>query len=175
MNIRSLEFSPDRKWLAFREVIGRSQQKGIWRILIVDVEKHETRTLLEDVLDLNDSSASAANIQGWTPSGDLLIRRRGTGRVAEIPIVPVNGGPPRSIAIPTFAPSAPGDLESDLIVKWSPDGRSMVLARVNRGRETFVIENPLAAVRVTTARADCSRSLEYASTPCRLTSFDARC
>ena len=49
---------------------------------------------------------------------------------------------------PIWANSGPGQAP-DFTAKWSPDGRSMVLGRVSRGSETFVIENPLAAVRPT--------------------------
>jgi hypothetical protein len=91
------------------------------------------------------------NLVGWSPSGELVIARRGTGAAAaETLLVPLNGGAPRSIAIPRFAPSRPGETPPDPIARLSPDGRSMVLSRVSRGWETFVIENPLAAGRPTT-------------------------
>jgi hypothetical protein len=39
-----------------------------------------------------------------------------------------------------------------MFAAWSPDGRTIVLNRVARGGGgTFVLENPLAAVRATTA------------------------
>jgi hypothetical protein len=48
-------------------------------------------------------------------------------------------------------PTAPGESRQDLIANWSFDGRSMVMSRVNRGWETFVIEHPLAGLRARTA------------------------
>jgi len=149
INIRSLEFSPDRKWLAFREITAEDKTTGTSRMLVVNVTTGETRTLMADTFSLNGNLGR--NLVGWTPSGDLIVERRETGSsLSETVIVPVNGGPPGSIVIPTVAPSAPGETQPSLIAKWSPDGRSMVLGRVSQGSETFVIENPLAAVRATT-------------------------
>ena len=64
--------------------------------------------------------------------------------------MPVTGGGSRPIAIPTFSPSSPATPPTP-IAKWSPDHRTIVLGRVSRGGETFVIENPLAALRATTS------------------------
>ena len=152
MNIRSLEFSPDHKWLAFREITTKDGSIGIGRILVVDVQNGETRSLVEDVFNMSDSAASPANLVGWTPSGDLVIRRSGPAGVFETLSVPVTGGAPRPIAIPRLASSASGESQSDLIAKWSPDGRWMVLGRATSRWDTFVIENPMAtALRATTA------------------------
>jgi hypothetical protein len=86
---------------------------------------------------------------GWTPSGDLLVMRRSEGGSA-FQLVPVNGGAPRSFTIPPFVPSRPGEVYSELVAKWSPDGRTMVLGRTSLGGGgAFVIEHPLAAVRAT--------------------------
>ena len=149
IRIRGLQFSPDRKRLAFSERMAQTDGTGAQRIFVTDVATGETRTILEDAAGLNDSATM--NLVGWTPSGDLLVERiRGAGSASETVIVPVNGGVPRPIPIPRF-PIAPGETRQDLIANWSYDGRSMVLGRVNRGWETFVIEHPLAAVRATTA------------------------
>ena len=151
LNIRSLEFSPDRKWLAFQQWTPDADARTLTRrILAVDVSTGETRTVLDVVNDPPDGSAP--NLVGWAHSGDLLVERRGTGGApGETLLVPVNGGAPRSITIPTFAPSRRGETPPDVIAKLSPDGRSIVLGRVSSGWETFVIEHPLAAVRPTTA------------------------
>jgi Tol biopolymer transport system component len=133
--IQSLEFSPDHKWLAFLEG-WYEDKKETCRILITDVKTGETRTVIEE--------PSGLQLESWTPSGDLLIERLGT---SETLIVPVNGGAPRSIVLPTASPSGEAP---DFSGKWSPDGRSMVLGRASRGSDTFVIENPLAAIRATT-------------------------
>jgi Tol biopolymer transport system component len=150
-NLLYLEFSPDRKWLAFRELTAEANNKGISRLLLLDVEKGETRKVLEEFLDLNDPSASAPAILGWTPSGDLIIRRRGAAGVREVSMLPVNGGTPRPVALPTFPPGSAGEAQPDLTAKWSPNGRSMLLERSSRGWDTFVIENPLAGLRAATA------------------------
>ena len=48
-----------------------------------------------------------------------------------------------------------GESQSDLIAKWSPDGRWTVLGRATSRWDTFVIENPMAsALRATTTLAD---------------------
>jgi Tol biopolymer transport system component len=151
--ITALEFSPDRKWLAFRHstVEGKEEKD---RILVVDVGTGETRTVI--VEPSND--VGWINIASWTPSGDLLIHRLSgqraetPGTAADILLVPANGGTPRPFAVPRIAPIAPGDTSLERLVKWSPDGRTMVLGRQSRGGETFVIENPLATVRPATAR-----------------------
>jgi hypothetical protein len=85
----------------------------------------------------------------------LLIERlkfsaTGTTTASQALIVSLDGGAPRPIALPIISPSTPGEAP-DFSAKWSPDGRSMVLGRSSRGSETFVIENPLAAMRTTTA------------------------
>jgi hypothetical protein len=88
---------------------------------------------------------------GWSPAGELLIERRGTGNAtAETLLVPVNGGAPRSVAFPGFA-SSRGETQPAAFAKVSPDGRSIVLGRRTSGWETFVIENPLAPARAATA------------------------
>jgi Tol biopolymer transport system component len=151
LNLTRLEFSPDRKWLAFQQWTAGADNTITKRIPIVDVATVETRTVLENTRGVNDGSAP--DLVGWAPSGDLLIHRRGTGGAAsESVAMPVNGGTARPITIPSFAPG-PGGTQPNLVAKWSPDGRMMVLGRVSRGGETFVIENPLAAVRaMTTSR-----------------------
>jgi Tol biopolymer transport system component len=138
-----LEFSPDRKWLAFQ----RETPPDAVTILVVDIATGETRTVLDD--------SSQLTLMGWTPSGDLLVRRRSTAG-SQFQVVPVKGGNPRAIEIPTFAAIGPTDTDVNSLPRWSPAGRSMALVRANRGVgtyvhvETFVIENPLAAVRATT-------------------------
>jgi Tol biopolymer transport system component len=153
-NIGPLEFSPDRKWLAFQEWTAATGAKTLTRrILVVDVVTGETRTVLGGGASSDPSAPNdVGNLVGWSPSGELVIARRGTGgAAAETLLVPVDGGAPRSIAIPRFAPSRPGETPPDPIARLSPNGRSMVLARVSRGWDTFIIENPLAALRPTTA------------------------
>ena len=152
MNIRSLEFSPDRKWLAFHQRTASAGKGVASQYRVLDVGTGDSHTLLEHVLTFNSNGPAPRPI-GWTPWGDLLVdpRSRTGGATSDVLAYTVNGGTPRPIAIPTFAPGAPGDEERELVAKWSPDGRSMVLGRVSRGGETFVIENPLAAVRTATA------------------------
>jgi Tol biopolymer transport system component len=143
-SVQSLEFSPDRKWLAFWEV---SFGDATERIVAVDVKTGEARTIIEAV---NAGGPRILQLESWTPSGDLLIERfKSHGTPSEILLLPVNGGAPRSIAIPVISPSKPGETPV-FTAKWSPDGRSIVLGRVSRNWETFVIENPLAAVRAPT-------------------------
>jgi Tol biopolymer transport system component len=150
MNLTRLEFSPDRKWLAFQQWVAGADNTITKRIPIVDVATGETRTVLENTRSANNGSAP--DLVGWAPSGDLLIHRRGAGPAAsETVLMTVTGRMSRPISIPTFAPSGPGQTQPDLVAKWSPDGRTIVLGRVSRGGETFVIENPLAALRPTTA------------------------
>ena len=149
--IEPLELSPDRKWLAFQQVTPPDAKTGTSLtapILVVDVATGETRTVLEGVIKVGSSYPT---LMGWTPSGDLLVRQPGTGSTApQFQLVPMNGGTPRSIAIPTFASSGPGDSQANLVARWSPDGRTMVLVRESRVNETFIIENPLAGVRAAT-------------------------
>jgi Tol biopolymer transport system component len=140
--IRALQFSPDRKWFAFSETTFEANSLPT-RILIVEVTTGETRVLVGPVSNSND-----VNLVGWTPSGDLLVQKR-SGPALETLLVPVDGSTPRSFAIPSISPSLPGDTSREL--KWSPDGRTMVIRRESRGGDTFVIENPLAGVRATTA------------------------
>jgi Tol biopolymer transport system component len=150
-SVTNLHFGPDRKWLAFRQTTMEGKEEKD-RILVVDVESGENRTVI--VEPSND--VGWINIATWTPSGDLLVHRlsgqRGEtpGTAADTLLVPANGGTPRAFAIPRIAPITPGDASRERVVKWSPDGRTMVLGRESRGGETFVVENPLAAVRPTT-------------------------
>ena len=159
-NIRGLELGPDRKWLVFRQQTFSGNFDR--RILLLDVETGDTRTLLENVMkwaDLGRSATRLSFVLGWTPSGDLLVERRGPeGTVSEVVLAPVNGGAPRAITLPTLAiklptlaPDGPAETQRDLVAKWSPAGKTMVLGRASRGAETFVIEHPLANVRATTA------------------------
>jgi Tol biopolymer transport system component len=143
-SIQSLQFSPNRKWLAFWESSFEAN-KATEQILAVDVKTGETRTIIEEV---NVGGPRILRLQGWTPSGDLLIERAKStrGAASEVVLLSVNGGAPRPIALPIVSPRGPGEAP-DFSAKWSPDGRSMVLGRVSRGGQTFVIENPLATAR----------------------------
>jgi Tol biopolymer transport system component len=144
-----LEFSPDRKWLAFQ----REMPPDSGAILAVDLATGDTRTVLERH---KSSDSSQLTLMGWTSSGDLLVRRRSNAG-SQFQVVPVSGGTPRPIEIPTFAPDGPTDTDVNSLPKLSPAGRWMALVRANRGVgtyihfETFLIEHPLAAVRATTA------------------------
>jgi Tol biopolymer transport system component len=150
-SILSLEFSPDRKWLAFHQRMVEANYTGRARIIVLDVETGETRTVLEDVRSLADGWR--LNPLSWTPRGELLVKRSGTaGTGFEILRLPVNGGAPQRFAIDGFSAGNRREPQADLrFVKWSPGGRSMILGRVDYGSETFVNENPLAGERATTA------------------------
>jgi Tol biopolymer transport system component len=142
--LRTLLFSPDRKWLAFKSSTSTDGKTSLPEgILVVDVRTGESRDLFTAPKD-----AAFLNLLSWTPSGDLLVHQpAGTGgSVSEVLLLRVSGGPPRSFALPSIAA---GETSSE--VKWSPDGKTMVLGRRSQGGETFVIENPLAAMRATTA------------------------
>jgi Tol biopolymer transport system component len=148
VRIRGLQFSPDRKWLAFAERMAQPDGTGSQRIFVTDVATGDTRTVLENTLGLND--ALTMNLVSWTPTGELLVERIRDERAWETVILPVTGGAPRPFTMPRV-PTAPGESRQDLIANWSFDGRSMVMSRVNRGWETFVIEHPLAGLRARTA------------------------
>jgi Tol biopolymer transport system component len=145
----ALEFSPDRKWLAFQT----ETPPGTDTILAVEMATGETRTVLER---RESSDPSRLTLMGWTPSGDLLVRRRSKAG-SQFEVVPLDGGNPRPIEIPTFAAIGPTDTDVNSLPKLSPAGRWMALVRANRGVgtyihfETFLIEHPLAAARATTA------------------------
>jgi Tol biopolymer transport system component len=135
--LRTLLFSPDRKWLAFKSNTLTLPEQ----IIVADVRTGESRVLFTPPNDV-----AFVNLLSWTPSGDLLVHQpAGTaGTASEVLLLPVSGGPPRPFAIPSIAPGEP---TSDVIAKWSPDGKTMVLGRRSQGGETFVIEYPLAAAR----------------------------
>jgi Tol biopolymer transport system component len=148
--IQSLQFSADRKWLAFRHSRFEGDT-GTLAVLAVDVATGEARTVVVEPI------AVEVNLLGWTPSGDLLVHKifgtlpeKLAGGTSEILRVPLNGGPSRPFAIPSIGPTPPGETSRQIVAKWSPDGQTMVIGRAGRGGETFVIENPLAAVRPTT-------------------------
>ena len=144
--LRTLLFSPDRKWLAFKSSTNTDGKTSLpERILVVDVRTGETRDLFTAPKDV-----AFLNLLSWTPSGNLLVHQpAGTrGTVSQALLVSVNGGPPRSFALPGIAP---GETASDPIARWSPDGKTMVLGRRSQGGETFVIENPLAVIRTMSA------------------------
>ena len=89
------------------------------------------------------------DLVGWTPSGDLLVDHRDRRRRFRNPD---RAGQWRRASIhrdPHLRAERAGR-RPRLVAKWSPNGRSIVLARESRGSETFVIEHPLAAVRATT-------------------------
>ena len=141
---RPLEFSPDRKWLAFQLRNIEEANSGNAQILILDVGTGESRVVFEH--RFSTTEPWRFDLMGWTPSSDLLVRRR-SDAASEFQVVPLKGGAPRSIALATFGANVPGEKRPEVFAaKWSPDGRTVVLGRSVRGLETFVIENPLAAV-----------------------------
>jgi Tol biopolymer transport system component len=151
--VQTLEFSHDRKSLAIRQATYKGITQTI-KIVAVDVVTGEARTAL--VVEPSSVELGIA-LASWTPSGDLLVRRP-TGQStatavapAEFLLVPTNGGTPRTFAIPRIAPIGSGDTSSvERVVKWSPDGRTMLIGTESRGGQMFIIENPLAATRATT-------------------------
>jgi Tol biopolymer transport system component len=155
--IVALQFSPDRKSLAFSQ----SQHEGnttTISIITLHVETGEARSVLVERIAGSDG-LQEVHLLGWTPSGDLLVhklsgtmaqRLAGNGG-SETIVVPVNGGAPRSFAIPRIGTTGRAETSRQIVAKWSPDGRTMVVGRAGRGGETFIIENPLAGVRTTTA------------------------
>ena len=151
-SVSTLVFGPDRKSLAVRQTTIEGKEETD-RIVVVDVATGEARTAIAEP----SNDVGWINIASWTPSGDLLVHRLSGHRVeppgtpAETLLVPARGGTPRSFAVPRIAPIAPGDTSLERLVKWSPDGRTMVLGRASRGGDTFIVENPLAGVRAPTA------------------------
>jgi dipeptidyl aminopeptidase/acylaminoacyl peptidase len=149
--LHSLEFSPGRKWLAFEK---SENVKPGNVILALDVKTGDTRTVLEHAS--TPAEPWRFTFMGWTPSGELLVRRRSEAG-SQFHAVPLDGGDRRLIEIPAFAAVGPGDTDVNTLPKWSPTGRSMVLVRANQGVgtyihfETFLIEHPLAAVQATTS------------------------
>jgi Tol biopolymer transport system component len=150
--IQTLQFSPDRKWLAFRQPAYEGNTGSIG-IFAVNVATGEARTVFVEPIEVE------VQLVGWTPSGDLLVHKiSGTvveklagGGTSETLLVPLNGSSPRSFAIPSIGTIGRAETSRQVVAKWSPDGRTMVIGRTGRGGETFVIENPLAAIRATTA------------------------
>jgi Tol biopolymer transport system component len=154
--IQALQFSPDRKWLAFS--VSRFEGTGTVGILALDVATGEARTVLVEQLG-GSNEVSELHLLGWTPSGDLLVHKlsgtivqklAGNGG-SETLLVPLNGGSPRPFAIPNIGTTPRAETSRQIVAKWSPDGRTMVVGRASRGGETYLIENPLAGVRATTA------------------------
>jgi hypothetical protein len=145
--MRALQFSPDRKWLAFQQETSIGTDTLTMRMMIVDVRTGESRELLEKTINSHDTLHGML-LRSWSPNGDLLVWRPGTGEaLPDWLIVPVNGGAPRAMSIPSFgagAPSGPADRRRPFEAKWSPTGPSMVIARESRSYRMFVVEDPLA-------------------------------
>jgi Tol biopolymer transport system component len=150
--IQALQFGPDRKWLAFLQprYEGNIETLGI---VVVDPATGETRPVLAEQLS-GSNEVSEIRLLGWTPSGDLLVHKlygtlvqklAGNWR-SETLVVPLNGSAPRPFAIPSIGATPRTETSRQIVAKWSPDGRTMVVGRASRGGETFVIENPLAAL-----------------------------
>jgi Tol biopolymer transport system component len=100
-NMRSLQFSPNRKWLAFLLITGAPEPNSMTgRIMIVDVATLESRTMIEHSVRSSDTN-DLVNLVSWSPNGDLLVWRPGaSGAPAETLLLPVNGGAPRAIRSP---------------------------------------------------------------------------
>jgi Tol biopolymer transport system component len=150
--IQTLQFSPDRKWLAFRQPAYEGNTGSIG-VFAVNVATGEARTVFVEPIEVE------VQLVGWTPSGDLLVHKiSGTvveklagGGTSETLLVPLNGSPPRSFVIPSIGPAPRAETSRQVVAKWSPDGRTMVVGRAGRGGETYIIENPLASMRPATA------------------------
>ena len=149
VSMRSLQFSRDRKSLAFEEVTTIANNGVIMRIIAVDVTTGATRTVLEKTTDSSDLNRTV-RLVSWSPSGDLLIWRSASGNGSpDLVLAPVNGGAPRPIALQTLDVGAPRDEHRPLMANWSPTGRSIVLVRESQSYKTFLIENPLVGLRST--------------------------
>ena len=149
VSILELECSPDRKWIGFELNIADSK-KLLRRITVVNVATGEGRTVLEEVGDFS-APLRRINFLGWSPSSDPVIWQLGpNGGPPETLVMPLDGSAPRPVTLP---PDGAGGSQATIpvpIAKWSPNGRSLAIGRVNRGWETFVIENPLAGTRAPT-------------------------
>jgi Tol biopolymer transport system component len=155
--IQALQFSPDRKWLAFTES-RYDGNPGTIGIVVADVGTGETRPVLVEKRTDSNNELSEVHLISWTPSGDLLVHKlygslvqklAGNGR-SETLLVPLNGSPSRPFAIPSIGTTGRTQTSRQIVAKWSPDGRTMVVGRAGRGGETYIIENPLAGVRAQT-------------------------
>jgi hypothetical protein len=74
-SLNALQFSPDRKWLAFYQASVEADRHFV-RILVVDVGTGDTRTLAVESVPAGSNEVVELNILSWTPSGDLLVHRR---------------------------------------------------------------------------------------------------
>jgi Tol biopolymer transport system component len=137
-----LEISPDRRWLAFEQ---QTTAKSVdeTQLIVVNLESGERRTVAS-LTAASSPDAETLRLSGWSPDGRVLVRHRasGFGPVKWL-LVPLDGGAmqPLSVDVPASTGSAPSMYP---LVKWSPDGSSIVFVQHGTSERAFILENPLA-------------------------------
>jgi Tol biopolymer transport system component len=142
--IRSLEISPDRRWLAFDQVTTPKSGVEECQIIVLDLVSGDRRTVASETPAYRADGAKRLRLSGWSPDGRVLTQYHPSEPgPAKWLLVPLNGGAaqPLSVDIPVSTGNAPAAYP---IAKWSPDGSSIAFVQTARSRHTLVLENPLA-------------------------------
>jgi Tol biopolymer transport system component len=81
-------------------------------------------------------------MSGWSPDGRVVVRHPPSDAgPAKWLVVPLDGGAPQPLSVDV--PASTGSANAT-IVKWSPDGSSIVFVQYRGSGRLLVLENPLA-------------------------------
>jgi Tol biopolymer transport system component len=143
--VRGLRLSPDRRSLAFIVRPGADSQ-DLSRLMVVDLQSGQARTLLEEKSD----GLLRLGVPAWSPDGRVILLTRTVGNGwPELRLVPFDGGAARSMVLDrSFARSARGtDNVGPAVgdVVWSPDGAGLVFALLANRPAASIIESVLPA------------------------------
>jgi Tol biopolymer transport system component len=141
--LRSLEISPDRRWLAFEQWVEPKSGVGETKVIVLNLVSGERRTVVSPTPWYESGGEThRLRLSGWSPDGRVVVRHPPSDAgPAKWLVVPLDGGAPQPLSVDV--PASTGSANAT-IVKWSPDGSSIVFVQYRGSGRLLVLENPLA-------------------------------
>lgn len=134
--MRNISVSPDGRFIAARTATDEGTKT--FALLLIPTAGEPTRELLHVPQSEDWGSTHTAE---WTADGQALLVVRPKGRRHELVLVPIDGSPPRTLAIDPAAwiEGAVGGVDRGFSL--SPDGRQVAFLTGKTAAEVWAVEN----------------------------------
>jgi Tol biopolymer transport system component len=140
-------FGPDRRSLALKS---SSTRQGV---VVVDIETGQARVVLDEAIGTNVETSIITPT--WSPDGRAVLISRTDKQGTDLRLIPVAGGEvqriPLGAELTRLSTSVSAQLRPSLFnVAWSPDGAVLAFGLSSSQINTWLLENPLAALGAAT-------------------------